>query len=87
MLFPIQGFSQESGQMEPHKQSIKRYSKHVIEIKENNVILKTLKNLLKPSNHYYLNINPVGYLHAIIQILQMESQQERCEKTRLVTNT
>lgn len=85
MLFPIQSSHKKVDRWSLTNKSIKRYSKHIIEIKENKVILKTPKKLLKPSNHYYLNINSVNYFHAIIQILHMETQHERREETRPAT--
>lgn len=75
MLFSIQGFHNKSGQMEGVDKYIKRYSKHIIDMKENKVILKTPKKILKPSSHNYIILNLMNYLHAILQILQMERHE------------
>lgn len=44
--------------------------------------MKNKKKTLKPSNHYYVNINYVNFFRAIIQFMQMDTQQERSTETQ-----
>lgn len=44
--------------------------------------MKNKKKILKPSNHYYVNINYVNFFRAIIQFMQMDTQQERSKETQ-----
>lgn len=72
---PHSGFPQQSGQIEWTNKYIKRYSKHIVDGKENKVILKTPKKVLKSSRHSYIILNLMNHLQAIIQILQMERHE------------